>query len=69
MLKRDSELQQKEYALLAAQQELEEMQQRAEGTEATLRSERDIFNEARECPHDDLSRALIAQQKCVSKRL
>ena len=42
----DSELQQKEYALLAAQQALEEMRQRAEGEEATLRFERDVFEEA-----------------------
>jgi len=60
MLKRDSEMQQKESALLATQQDLEEMQQHAEGTEATLRSERDVFEEVRECLNDDLSWVLIA---------
>ena len=62
-LDRDSELQQKEFALQAAQQELEKMRQRAEGAEATLRSERDAFEEAQECLKDDLSRALVAQDE------
>ena len=39
MLKRDSELQQKEFVMQVAQQELKERRQRAEGAEATLRSE------------------------------
>ena len=39
MLEKDFVLQQKESALLAAQQALEEMRQRAERAEATLRSE------------------------------
>jgi len=37
------------------------MCQRAEEAEATLRSEWDTFEEARDCLKDDLSRALIAQ--------
>jgi len=45
MLEKDSELQQKGSALLAAQQALEGMRQRTKGTEATLRSERDVFEE------------------------
>ena len=53
MLKRDSELQQKEFALLKARQDLEEMWLRAE---AALRLERDAFEEARGCLNDDLNR-------------
>jgi len=45
MLKKDSELQQRGFALLATQQALEEIRQRAEEAEATLRSERDVFEE------------------------
>ena len=45
------------------QQELGEMRQRAEGAEATLRSERDAFEEAEECHEDDLRRTLIAQDE------
>ena len=63
MLNRNSELQQKKSALLAAQQELEEMHQRAEEAEATLRSERDAFEKATECLNDELTRAQIAQDE------
>ena len=61
MLKRDSELQRKELVLQTAQRELEEIYQRAEGAEATLRSEQDAIKEARECLKYDLSRAWIAE--------
>ena len=57
MLEKDSELQQKESELLAAQQALEEMHQRAERAEATLRSKRDAFEEVMEYLKDDLSQA------------
>ena len=43
MLKKYSELHQRESALLAAPQALEEMCQRADGAEAILRSELDAF--------------------------
>ena len=43
------------------QRELEKMHQRAERAEGTIRLERDVFEEARECLEDDLSRALIVQ--------
>ena len=56
MLEKDPELQQKESTLLAAQQALEEMRQCAKGAEATLRSERDTFEEVMEYLKDDLSR-------------
>jgi len=59
MLK-DSELHQRESALLAAQQALEEACQRADNAKATLRSERDAFEEAIECLNDDLGRTQIA---------
>ena len=63
MLKIDSELHQKEFALQTAEQELKEMRQRAEKAETTLRSERDTFEETKECLGDDLSRALVAQDE------
>ena len=47
MLKRDSELQQKESVLLEARQDLEGMQVRAEEAEAALRPKRDAFEEVR----------------------
>ena len=59
MLK-DSELHQRKSALLAAQQALEEARQRADGAKASLRSERDTFEEVMECLTDDLGRAQIA---------
>jgi len=62
MLKRDSELQQKGSAMQTAQQELEEMRQRAEGVVVTLMSECATFEEAKECL-DDLNRVLIAQDE------
>ena len=40
---------------------------RAEGAEATLRSERAAFEEAKECLEDDLSRALIAQDEAEKR--
>jgi len=63
MLKWDSELQQKEFVLQTAQQELKEMRQRAERAEAILRSEHNAFEEKMECLEDNLSRALIAQDE------
>ena len=41
--------------LQTIQRELEEMRQHAEEEEATLRSERDAFEEERECLKDNLS--------------
>jgi len=64
MLKRDSELQQKEFALLKARQDLEEMWLRAE---AALRLERDAFEEARECLNDDLNRVQIALEEAEAR--
>ena len=58
MLK-DSELHQRESALLTAQHALEEAYQRADGVKATLRSGRDAFEEAIECLNDNLGRAQI----------
>ena len=55
----DSELHQRESALLVAQQALEEACQRADGAEAILRSKRYIFEEAIECFNDDLGLSLI----------
>ena len=67
ILKRDSELQQKEFALQTVQQELEKIHQHAEGAETTLRLERDTFEET-ECLEDDLSRALIAQDEAEAHK-
>ena len=67
MLEKDSELQQRGSALLAAQQPLEEMRQRAEGAKATLRSERDAFEETVEYIKDDLSRAQIAHDEAEAR--
>jgi len=67
MLKRDSELQQKESALLAVQQELEEMRQRAEETEAALRSERDAFEEAKKCLNDNLNQVQTALEEAEAR--
>ena len=66
MLK-DSELHQREFALLAAQHALEEARQRADGAEAILRSERDAFEEAVECLNDDLGRAQIALDEAEAR--
>ena len=63
----DSELQQKESALLAAQQAPEEMRQHAEGVEATLRFKRDAFEEAMEYLKNDLSRAQIAHDETEAR--
>ena len=62
-----SELQQKEFALLAAQRALEEMCQRAEGAKATLWFERDAFEEAMECLNGDLSSAQIAHDEAETR--
>jgi len=62
MQKRDSELQQKEFVVQTARQELKEMCQRAEEAEAILGSEKVAFNEAKVCLEDDLNRALAAQE-------
>jgi len=67
MLKKNSKLQQIEYALLTAQQVLEETCQHAEGTEATLRSEQDAFEETMECLNDDLSRAQITLDEAKAR--
>jgi len=67
MLKKDSELQQKESILLAAQQALEETRQRAESAKATLRSEQNTFEETTKCPNDDLSREHIALDEAESR--
>ena len=56
ILGKDSELHQRECALLAAQHALEEVRQRPNGIEATQRSVPD-FEEMMECLNDDLSRA------------
>ena len=66
MLK-DSELHQRESALLAAQQALEEACQRADNAKATLRSERDAFEEAIECLNDDLGRTQIALNEAEAR--
>jgi len=60
VLKRDSELQQKDSALLEARQDLEGMRLRAEEAEAALRSKRDAFEEVRKCLTNDLDRVQIA---------
>ena len=60
ILEKDSELHQREFALLVAQQTLDEVRRCADGTEATLRSKRDVFEEAMECLNDDLGRTQIA---------
>ena len=62
MLK-DSKLHQREFALLVAQQALEEARQRVDGAEATLRFERDAFEEAMECLNDDLGMAQLPSMK------
>ena len=56
----DSELHQRESALLVAPQALDETRRRADGAEATLRSKQDIFEEAMEYPNNDLGRTQIA---------
>ena len=63
MQRRNSKLQQKEFALQKTRQELDEMGQRAEGAEATLELERAAFNEVRACLEDNLNRALVAQDE------
>ena len=63
----DFELQQKASALLATQQAFEEISQRAEGAKATLRSERDAFEEAMEYLKDDLSPAQTAQDEVEAR--
>jgi len=67
MLEKDFELQQRGYALLAAQQALEEMRQCAKGAKATLRSERDVFEEKVEYLKDDLSQAQIAHDEAEAR--
>jgi len=67
MLEKDSELQQRGFVLLATQQTLEEMRQRVEWAEATLRSKRDTFEEMMEYLKDDLSRVQIAHDEAEAK--
>jgi len=67
VLKRDSELQQEEFALLEARQDLEGVRLCAEKAEVALRSERDTFEEVRECLSDCLNRVLMTLEEAEAR--
>ena len=67
ILEKDSELHQRDSARLVAQQALDEASRGADGAEATLKSERDVFEEAIECHNDDLGRAQIALDEAEAR--
>ena len=66
-MQKDSKLQQKESALLEVWQDLERMRVRVEEAEAALRSERNAFEEVRECISDDLNRVQIAHEEAETR--
>jgi len=63
VLKRNSELQQKKFALLEARQDLEGMRLGAKEAEAALRSEGDAFEEVMDCLTDDLNWVQISLEE------
>ena len=67
VLKRDSELQQRESALLEARQDLEGMRLRAEEAGVALRSDQDAFEKVRECLIVDLNRVQIALEEAEAR--